>query len=73
LHGCTVLIPNSILTLDILKEKSIYFLKCDVLQLIDINIITLKVEMPRSEEMLGIIIIITIIIIAIPVATPSKT
>ena len=73
MHGCTVLIPNSILTLDILKEKSIYFLKCDVLQLIDINIITLKVEMPRSEEMLGIIIIITIIIIAIPVATPSKT
>ena len=24
--------PNSIVTLDILKEKSIYFLKCDVVQ-----------------------------------------
>ena len=41
--------------------------------LVDINIITLKVEMSSSEEILGIIIfIIVITVIAIPVTTPSK-
>jgi len=32
LHCCMVLKPNSIVTLDNLKEKSIYFLKCDIVQ-----------------------------------------
>jgi len=69
-----VLNPNSILTLDVLKEMSMTkdaLLCVTSCSLLGINIINLKVDMSSYEEFLGIIIIIIIIIIRFFYCDPS--